>query len=96
MPNHATDEALSSGKPTQGLRLSDEMIFTLECVTCKADLRTTDPQTQVVIGHYNGGQLAACQGECARQACGHPNGLPDQGPVLALERRLEEWKEMEL
>lgn len=96
MSQHYTDEALGSGRPAKRRRFSDEMLFTLECVVCEADLSTTPVETQVVIGHYNGGQLAACRGACARQACGHPDGLPDEGPVLPLERRLEEWEEMEL
>lgn len=95
MSQHSTDEALSSGKPAKRRRFSDEMLFTLECVSCEADLRTTDPQDQVVIGHYNGGQLAACRGECARRACGHPGGLPDEGPVLPLERRIAEWEDFD-
>ena len=64
MSQRYTDEALSSGKPSKRRRFSDEMLFTPECVSCEADLRTTDPRPQVVVGHYNGGQFAACWGEC--------------------------------
>lgn len=76
-----------------GRRFTDEMVHTLECVHCQADLRTTPERTQVVIGHYNGGQLAACRGECARRACGHPGGLPGEGEVLPLGERIADWQD---
>ncbi|MGW8529566.1 hypothetical protein [Nocardiopsis sp. NPDC055824] len=94
MSQYSTDEALSSGRPAKRRRFSDEMLFTSECVSCEADLRTTDPQEQVVIGR-NGGQLAACRGECARRACGHPGGLPGRGPVPPLERRIAKWEDFD-
>ncbi|KIH96704.1 hypothetical protein LP52_23305 [Streptomonospora alba] len=74
-------------------RFTDEMVFTLQCVSCQADLRTSIA-AQVVIGHYNGGQLAAFRGQCARQACGRTEVLQGAEDVLPLEERIAEWEAM--
>jgi len=68
------------------------MVHGIQCVTCRTDFRTGN-RGEVVIGHYNGGEVCACPGECARAACGHPEGLPDEGEPLDIEDRLEDAPE---
>jgi hypothetical protein len=60
-PRGARTKCSTLDEPATRIRAEvNTALFTLECVSCEADLRTTDPQTQVVVSHYNGDQLAAC------------------------------------
>lgn len=65
------------------------MTYGLVCVQCAVDYRL-QTRPHVVVAHYNGGQLMACEGPCAIANSGSADGGQGEHPV-PLSERIAEW-----
>ena len=75
--------AISSRRPSR-TEPTEEMIAGLVCTVCRTDYRTApDTHAAMVVSHHSDRQLLACQGVCARMACGSVTGLLETPLPLA-------------
>jgi hypothetical protein len=74
-------------------RFTDEMTAGLQCLVCLFDYREDPSREAVPVATYNGGQMAACRGECAETYSGRPDGFVGLygEELLPLEERVAEF-----